>query len=423
MFRVGSLVVVVVVLGWLHEVVAQGGSWQLLLANAGISSMHTAVTHYDTCVFLDRTNIGPTQILLPNGRCRYQPLERILTVDCYAHSVMFNPRTKTVRALFIFTDTWCSSGQFFADGTLVQTGGDFEGNKKIRTLTPCTASGTCDWVELNSTQLAFGRWYSTNQILPDGQRMIIVGGRGATNYEFVPKRTPIETTFSLPLLYADTDNLYPYVSLLPDGNLWIFAGKDSVLLNYNTNTVLRKYPTLVGDTRNYPAAGSMVLLPLTSETGFKLAEVLVCGGANGGYNTGANNPAQKTCGRMTVTDPAAAWVVETMPVARTMGDMTILPTGDVLIINGAQVGSQGWGAASVPAFQPCLYATNNALNRFTLLAATTIARLYHSTANLLSDGRILLAGSNTHQFYTYNNTAFPTELRVEAFSPPYLNLK
>jgi hypothetical protein len=32
------------------------------------------------------------------------------------------------RPLFIFTDTWCSSGQFRADGTLVQTGGDADGN-------------------------------------------------------------------------------------------------------------------------------------------------------------------------------------------------------------------------------------------------------------------------------------------------------
>ena len=151
--------------------------------------------------------------------------------------------------------------------------------------------------------------------------------------------------------------------------------------------------------------------------------MLLCGGATGGYNNGANLPAQKTCGRMVVTDPAAAWAMETMPVGRAMGDMIILPTSDVLIINGAQIGSQGWGAASNPAFQPCLYATYNAANRFTLLAPTTIARMYHSTANLLTDGRILLAGSNTHQFYTYNNTAFPTEFRVEAFSPPYLSLK
>ncbi|KAE9447756.1 hypothetical protein C3L33_20346, partial [Rhododendron williamsianum] len=46
--------------------------------------------------------------------------------------------------------------------------------------------------------------------------------------------------------------------------------------------------------------------------------------------------------------------------------------------------------------------------------------MYHSTANLLPDGRILVAGSNTHWAYTWVQP-FPTELRIEAFSPDYLS--
>jgi hypothetical protein len=92
----------------------------------------------------------------------------------------------------------------------------------------------------------------------------------------------------------------------------------------------------------------------------------------------------------------------------------------VLIINGAENGSQGWGFASNPVLNPVLY--NPALapgTRFDTLTATNIARVYHSTANLLPDGRILVAGSNSHEFYTFS-PVFPTELRIEAFSPPYL---
>lgn len=384
--------------------------------------MHTAITHYDTAIMLDRTNVGPSLILLSKRTgCRNQTLERISKIDCYAHSVMFNPKAKTVRPLFIFTDTWCSSGQFFNDGTLVQTGGDFEGTYKIRRLRPCKPSGLCDWVEDPVNNLTVGRWYSTNHILPDGKSQIIVGGRNTPSYEFVPRRTPGEGKFNLALLTRGVDNLYPFVSLLPDGNLWIFAARDSILLNYNTGKKVRDYPKIPGDTRNYPCAGSSTLLPLSWKNNFQEAEVLVCGGATGGYNR--NRPASKSCGRMMVTSPNASWAMEDMPVGRTMGDMILLPMGDVLIINGAQVGAQGWDTASNPAFQPCLYATNNATGRFKLLAPTTIARVYHSTANLLSDGRILLAGSNTHQYYKYNNTAFPTEFRVEAFSPPYLSAK
>lgn len=52
----------------LHEgqmVLAQTGSWQVLVKNSGLSSMHTAVTHLNTVVFLERTNQGATSLLLP----------------------------------------------------------------------------------------------------------------------------------------------------------------------------------------------------------------------------------------------------------------------------------------------------------------------------------------------------------------------
>lgn len=83
-------------------------------------------------------------------------------------------------------------------------------------------------------------------------------------------------------------------------------------------------------------------------------------------------------------------------------------------------GSQGWGYATNAALYPVLYSSNAAVGmRFAPLAPSTIARMYHSTANLLPDGRILCAGSNPHQFYTFSGP-FPTELRLDAFSPPYL---
>jgi hypothetical protein len=51
--------------------------------------------------------------------------------DCTAHSALYTPGTNEVRPLFVFTDTWCSSGQFRADGTLVQTGGNLDGFSKV----------------------------------------------------------------------------------------------------------------------------------------------------------------------------------------------------------------------------------------------------------------------------------------------------
>ncbi|MCO5606366.1 hypothetical protein L7F22_060554 [Adiantum nelumboides] len=138
--------------------------------------------------------------------------------------------------------------------------------------------------------------------------------------------------------------------------------------------------------------------------------------------------ASQTCGRIEVTSLTPQWEMDYMPFRRAMGDMLFLPTGDVLIINGAQNGCQGWGNgcqgwgnAINPVFNPLIYRSSLPIgSRFATQAASVIPRLYHSTANLLPDGRVLVAGSNSHQFYTFTGD-YPTELRVEAFAPDYLN--
>jgi hypothetical protein len=398
------------------------GTWQLLDKSAGIASMHTAVTRFHTVLMLDRTNIGPSLINLPNGRCRINPADQVLKRDCTAHGVMLSVANNGIRPLFIQTDTWCSSGQFLPDGTLLQTGGNLDGAQKIRRIAPCRSTGTCDWVEDPNTELADPRWYATDQLLPDG-RVIVVGGRWVFTYEFVPKAAG-EGTFPLPFLTttndaAENDNYYPYVHLLPNGNLYIFANRDSIELNYNTGAVVQYFPRIPGEPRNYPSAGSSVLLPLDGPSGYKTAEIMVCGGAQLGafLNSTKQLPTSLTCGRMVVTAAKPVWTMSNMPMRRCMGDMITLPSGEVLIINGAGRGSQGFGLASQPVLNPVIY--NPGQLTFSVLQATTIPRVYHSTANLLPDGRILVAGSNTHYNYTFTGT-FPTELRVEAFSPPYL---
>ncbi|XP_015897003.3 aldehyde oxidase GLOX [Ziziphus jujuba] len=399
------------------------GTWELLLPNAGIASMHTAVTRFNTVVLLDRTNIGPSRKMLPKGHCRNDPNDEVLKRDCYAHSVVLDLQTNTVRPLMILTDTWCSSGQFLPDGTLLQTGGDLDGVKKIRKFTPCEANGRCDWEELTDVELVDGRWYSTNQILPDGS-VITVGGRGANTVEYYPPRKngAVLLQFLAEAEDNQMDNLYPYLHLLPDGNLFIFANNKAVLYDHQGNKVVREYPPLDGGPRNYPSAGSSAMLALQGD--YSTAVIVVCGGAQYGafIERSTDTPAHGSCGRIVATEPNPVWQMEDMPFGRIMGDMVMLPTGEVLIINGAQAGTQGFELASNPCLYPVLYRPDEPVGlRFMTLNPGTVPRLYHSTANLLPDGRILVAGSNPHYFYKFK-AEYPTELRIEAFSPEYLSL-
>ncbi|GMI89770.1 RUBY PARTICLES IN MUCILAGE [Hibiscus trionum] len=408
---------------------AATGSWQLLQESIGVSAMHMQLLMNDRVVVYDRTDSGPSNLPLPKGKCRCDSNDTAHEVDCTAHSVEYDVSSNKFRPLTVQTNVWCSSGAVMPDGDLVQTGGYKDGEHNVRVFSPCSL---CDWQEIKHG-LTAKRWYSTNHILPDG-RQIIVGGRGQFNYEFVPKNIAANT-FRLPFLWETNDpkienNLYPFVFLNVDGNLFIFANNRAILLDYVKNKVVKTYPMIPGgDPRSYPSTGSAVLLPLKNLKASTIeAEVLVCGGApKGSYSQAKQSKfirALNTCARILITDPNPQWVMETMPLARVMGDMILLPNGDVLIVNGAGSGSAGWEFGRNPVLCPVLYKPDNkTVARFVTQTPTTIPRMYHSTAILLRDGRILVGGSNPHMYYNFTGVLFPTELSLEAFSPHYLEAK
>jgi len=95
--------------------------------------------------------------------------------------------------------------------------------------------------------------------------------------------------------------------------------------------------------------------------------------------------------------------------------MTALPDGTYLILNGAQEGEAGFGLATDPNHNAVLYDPTQPINqRMSVMANSTIDRLYHSEAILLQDGRVLVSGSDPE------DPRFVQEYRVEVFVPPYL---
>ncbi|KAJ0989415.1 hypothetical protein J5N97_007771 [Dioscorea zingiberensis] len=411
-----------------------GGSWELIKENSGVSAMHLVILRNNKAVFFDASVTGPSLLPLPKGQCRVDT--RTKKEDCWAHGVEMDLNTYDMRPLKVITDTWCSSGAFDEDGNLVQAGGWNDGGNAVRILSPCD---NCNWNE-NPKGLAVQRWYSSQQVLPDG-RFIIIGGRRQMNYEFLPPPGQSnKVTYDLPLLQQTTDdvenNLYPFVHLLPDGNLFVFANNRSILLDPRTNKVVKEFPILNGGSRNYPASGLSALLPIDlNRQGRKgrpiNVEVLICGGAphNAAKLAAAKNRvflgALRSCGRITVTKPNPTWRVEVMPTPRVMGDILLLPNAEVLILNGARRGSAGWYWGAEPNLEPVLYRPRGPRNeRFVTLTPATIPRMYHSSSAVLPDTSILVAGSNP--IPTYNITLgpgnpYPTEVRLEKFYPPYMN--
>lgn len=95
--------------------------------------------------------------------------------------------------------------------------------------------------------------------------------------------------------------------------------------------------------------------------------------------------------------------------------MTPMPDGTYMIMNGAQQGAAGFGLATDPNLQALLYDPSQPIgSRFSILNTTIVARMYHSEAILLPDGRVLISGSDPE------DDKLPQEYRIEVYYPPYL---
>jgi len=110
-----------------------------------------------------------------------------------------------------------------------------------------------------------------------------------------------------------------------------------------------------------------------------------------------------------------------MPSKRVMPCIAPLPDGTFLILNGALQGVAGFGLASDPNLGALLYDSTQPIgSRMSILNNTIVARLYHSEATLLPDGRVLVSGSDPQTNYPNGTVEYPEEFRIEVYVPPYL---
>ncbi|KAJ3189644.1 hypothetical protein HK101_008821 [Irineochytrium annulatum] len=190
-----------------------------------------------------------------------------------------------------------------------------------------------------------------------------------------------------------------------------------------------EFPRLPGGPyRSYPYTGFGNLLPLDPSKDYE-ATVMVCGGSDNQLGPANLTVAVttavglNTCGTIKPDSPDATWdMSDTMPSGRVLGDLIHLPDGTMLAINGAQNGMAGFDLGRNPNFHAIIYdRTRPAGSRWIVGNSTTIPRLYHSSAILLPDGRILVAGSAPNNPYALTGQEmYHNEIRVEYYYPHYL---
>ena len=329
------------------------------------------------------------------------------------------------RTMHVKTDVFCSASITLPDrgGRQINVGGwSGDSTYGIRLYWPDGSPGqpsTNDWQEnVNEVKLQTGRWYPSAMVLTNGS-ILVMGGEKGSNDAPVPSLELLPSSGGLVNLdfleRTDPLNLYPFLSILPSGGVLVIYYNEARILdqtNFNTIKTLPNLPGAVNNPmggRTYPLEGTAVLLPQHGPNWDDFG-VLVCGGSTPGAAYALDN-----CLSTNPDDTNPKWTLERMPSQRVISCMTALPDGTYLILNGAHHGVAGFGLASDPNLNAVLYDPTKPVNkRMSVMANTTVARLYHSEAILMQDGRVLVSGSDPQ------DGTHPEEYRVETFTPPYL---
>ena len=334
---------------------------------------------------------GIHSVVLPNGRVLlFSYPYRAVGSDAYE----WNPATgaTTNVSLNWNRDIFCAGHSFLADGRLLLTGGHVHrgafglGVKNTDIYDPGTRTFT------SGPLLGEERWYPTNVTLPNGRVLVFGGFKDVDNSlkaNTVDSYDPVANTVTaLPSTASKGYGNYPKLHLLANGKIAWTNQARTQLFNTSSNTWAASALTNFGGRGE---SGSSILLPGSNK-------MLIFGGPNGS----GGGSATAEIGDFSGVTPS--WrAVGSLNTGRVWGNGVLLPDGKVLAVGGG-----GGGAYTNPVKQAELFDPQT--ETWTRMATQQGPRVYHSTAVLLPDGRVLSAGHDNGSQQTM----------AEVYSPPYL---
>ena len=285
------------------------------------------------------------------------------------------------------TDIFCSSQVVLPQGNLVFIAG---GDNWTGTATTNTGNNNSNTFNYNTDQLTRtanmnrARWYSSSIALPSGE-IYIQGGAGGTDR---PEVREANGAFRL-LSGANTgayDMMFPRNFVAPDGRVF---GFDSGGKMYYVNPAGAGSLTAAGSFSGPTGSDSSAAM-------FRPGRILQFGGNS--------NTARVI--DITGAAPVVTSTANTLSSQRRLVTATVLADGRVLATGGSQV----WNEMAGVNLNAEIW--NPATNAWNVGPPQARARLYHSTALLLPDASVLVAGGGAPG--PQNNT------NMEIYYPSYL---
>lgn len=266
---------------------------------------------------------------------------------------------------------FCSGHTFLKDGKLFAAGGHvYSDGWGSNALTFFQNGAWSTGADMGPSSSA-GRWYPTATMMRNGDVTVIGGSdQGGSDPNLIPQVWQASTQTWRNLTTASREvPLYPMNFLAPDGRVFM-AGPTSQTAFLNTSGT--------GSWTNGPVSSRYRDYGIAVE--YRPGKILLAGG---GTPTGSAETIDLNAGSpaWTATNP--------MNYARRQHNATILPDGRVLVTGGTN--ATGFNNAAGAIYASEIWDPENG-GQWQVVKPQTERRLYHSTAVLLKDGRVLSIG-------------------------------
>lgn len=293
------------------------------------------------------------------------------------------------------TNLFCSGHAYLSDGRLLIVGGhdgaDFAG-------VPHTT--LFDYRQANPWNFALpdmqsGRWYPTAISMPNGEVLVLSGSINNQNdiNDLPEVWQPASSSWRALSAARKALKLYPTMHVSPDGRAFM-AGPDTETAYLDT-AGSGQWQFVANRSTGYMDYGSSVM--------FEPGKVMFMGGGQ---------PPTRVAEVIDLNVANPQWrATAPMALARRQHNATLLADGSVLVTGGTS--SNGFNDGTNAAYAAELWTPAN--ESWRTVSSMQVPRLYHSTAVLLPDGRVLTGGGGRPPATNASDNR-----NAEIFSPPYL---
>jgi len=345
-------------------------------------------------------NVAIHAALMPNGK--------VLSYDIETTGQgveVWDPATNMFSAVpYPGGDLFCSGLVLLPDGRTLVVGGHISNYVGLKGATLFNSSSQT-WS--NTGSMTYGRWYPTATVLPNGRVIVLSGAmNGQNNNADIPELFDPATGIWTQLNNAALSlPLYPHAFVLPNGNLLVTGSYEEKVVTRSLNVSSQTWTTI--DPVAVDGGSAVMYLP---------GKVLTSGMGTAGGADITGIPSASTSYVLDMTAPVPTWrQTPSMAFQRDYHTLTVLPDGSVLATGGGT--TTGATDASTAVLAAELWSPLTETWR--TMASMQTPRLYHSTALLLPDARVLVAGGGRNA-----GVGAPPQsvdrFSSEIYSPPYL---